>query len=74
MSRKYTILTLMIVMITLVVSIQGEADAPLPNCEAGFSYYNGCNSCLCDLVESKWFCTTRWCGGVRLIKPPCSCE
>ncbi|XP_012056945.1 PREDICTED: uncharacterized protein LOC105620045 [Atta cephalotes] len=74
MSHKYTILALMIVMITLVVSIQGELDTPLPKCEVGFSYYNGCNSCLCDLAESKWFCTTRWCGGVRLIKPPCLCE
>ncbi|XP_018343307.1 PREDICTED: uncharacterized protein LOC108749237 [Trachymyrmex septentrionalis] len=74
MSRKYIIFTLMIVMITLVVSIQGELDAPLPKCESGFSYYNGCNGCLCDLAESKWLCTTRWCGGIRLIKPPCLCE
>ncbi|XP_018301549.1 uncharacterized protein [Mycetomoellerius zeteki] len=75
MSRKYTVLTLMIVMITLVTLIQGKSVAQLATCEYSFSYYNGCNTCLCDMFASAWLCTSRWCGDSVILKPPpCLCE
>ncbi|XP_011688440.1 PREDICTED: uncharacterized protein LOC105450345 [Wasmannia auropunctata] len=74
MSRKYTVLMLMIVMITLVVLIQGASIAQLPKCAQGFVYHDGCNICSCDLSKSGWACTKMWCGGITLKPAPCLCK
>ncbi|XP_011688438.1 PREDICTED: serine protease inhibitor 3-like [Wasmannia auropunctata] len=73
MSCKYIVLTLMIVMITSVALIQGASIAPLPKCTPGFTYYDGCNSCSCDVTILRWICSARWCGGITLKPPPCLC-